>query len=226
MVRIAIALTMSAGILFQICKSPMKEEMKNEDIINYWIESVEKIPVAGFINVERYEAVPDPPKTESVFWAKYFFPETANPHNEFLNPKVSYVSDKNYINLISYAYFHPKLGEIRIFEGRNFFILKVEGKSVQDTDYIGIAQETASSVLKMTGEDYTWKFNSVLKKDSVVYVSNNIDVNLIHLSDWKQRIDAVFKANYIYFVTYKKQPSIVGFLNDFQWFTAIPGGGK
>lgn len=215
--KVGFAYIIFISLVFKVNNFKFNSCMQSEEVIINWIDLIEKIPESSFKLVDNFEKVPNPPRAESKFWSQNFFKADMNPHSR-MGVQHSYVCNKNDIDLLRHQYVIHDSDTVTIFEGINFFIIRFSLVHHDLGNKNVLIQKKAEEILNVNGQDYNWYFNSTVHIGNETIFTTNKNIAVSFLKDWKSRADALIRNNHLYIVTYKKLPSVTGFLNPYQWF--------
>ncbi|WP_139350294.1 hypothetical protein [Rhodanobacter sp. C03] len=191
--------------------------MNASEIIEHWLQQIERIPAGDFIAIADFETFNSGARTESMQWCETMLSQAANPYAPPNHASHSYhPAGKIGLDLLHHAYVLDG-SSVDIFEGVNFLIVRLPAPRTGAWDRASI-EAAAKLMLRAINPGETEAFH---------YPSNMADGTLMSTApmqdpflttSWFQREDMLLHHGKLFIVLYKRQPAIVGFQNDAQWF--------
>lgn len=193
------------------------DAMNASEIVEHWLQQIERIPVNDFIDIADVQTFDSGARTESMQWCATMLNPAADPYTPSNHASHSYhPAGRVGLDLLHHAYVFDGWS-VNIFEGVNFLIMRLPPP--RGGAWTRASIETAAKLMLRTsnpGNPEVFHYPSDMADGSLISTAPMQDPFL--MASWFQREDMLLRHGNLFIVLYKRQPSIVGFRNDAQWF--------
>lgn len=188
-----------------------------KDRLEAWLDAVDEAE-GRFREVASLEELPEHVRKDSEFWCDEILAPAVNPHDVETARHHVFQEPGETPDLVAHDV-AVNGTQLRIIEGRNFLLVRVDRRSL---DLLALPIEARHAAAERAAEAIfrePLRFRTCAALGEGGLVCTDAEVDPLLISSWSRRAEGGIRGGELWFLCYKKCAQRTGFCNAAQWFS-------